>query len=98
MLCGLLQASGVYAINEALGAGPYTSIAIAIFGSNSVVVLLLSAVLEAKVPPPSGLFGMGLTAAGCITVSLFAKQPDPHKSSARCTAVASPMMSRGTAP
>jgi len=62
------------------------------------VVLLLSAVLEAKVPPPSGLFGMGLTAAGCITVSLFAKQPDPHKSSARCTAVASPMMSRGTAP
>lgn len=49
MLCGLLQASGVYSINEALAVGPYTSIAIAIFGSNSVVVLLLSALVEAKV-------------------------------------------------
>ena len=77
LICGLLQAAGVYTINKALSVGPFTSISIAIFGSNSLVVLLLAAALEGHVPSPTALVGMALTAAGCVSVSLAARgKPD----------------------
>lgn len=77
LFCGMLQAAGVYTINAALAVGPYTSISIAIFGSNSLVVLLLAAAVDGHIPPPSALAGMALTAAGCISVSLAASDaPD----------------------
>ncbi|EOD10316.1 hypothetical protein EMIHUDRAFT_248471 [Emiliania huxleyi CCMP1516] len=57
LICGLLQAGGVYAINQALSVGPYTSMSIAIFGSNSIVVLLLAAVIEGRVPTAGALNG-----------------------------------------
>mmetsp|Transcript_39661 Transcript_39661/g.132219 ORF Transcript_39661/g.132219 Transcript_39661/m.132219 type:complete len:351 (+) Transcript_39661:25-1077(+) len=75
--CGFMQAAGVYSINEALSVGPYTSISIAIFGSNSLVVLLLAAIVEGHVPALSALVGMALTASGCVIISLAAPPEAP---------------------
>jgi len=58
LIRSLTQAGGVYAINQALSVGPYTSMSIAIFGSNSIVVLLLAAVIEGRVPTAGALLGI----------------------------------------
>ena len=53
------------------------SISIAIFGSNSLVVLLLAAIVEGHVPALSALVGMALTASGCVIISLAAPPEAP---------------------
>jgi drug/metabolite transporter (DMT)-like permease len=75
LLCGLLQAGSVFAVSQALASGPYTSISIAIFGSNSLVVLGLAALISGQIPSISASIGMALTALGCVTVALTAEQP-----------------------
>ena len=74
LLCGTLQAGSVFAVSQALASGPYTSISIAIFGSNSLVVLGLAALISGQIPSISASTGMALTGLGCVTVALTAAQ------------------------
>merc|ERR1719161_1782591 len=72
--CGFLQAVGLFCVNKAL-CGPFTGVCIAIFGSNSVVVLGLTALILERVPAPPRLAGMALTVFGCVLVSTTGDVP-----------------------
>jgi hypothetical protein len=88
VVAGLLQAVGVFGINQAL-AGPFTAICISIFGSNSVVVLLLTAAVQEEFPPVSVMSGMVITVVGCTMISLAADDGKPEEA-------ASPMKKRNS--
>lgn len=75
VLCGLAQTMGDFSLGRAFEY-PRATIPCVIIGCNSLVVLVLEAVIDHALPTIEGGVGMGLTVSACILMTLLRKSAE----------------------